>query len=378
MSKINQNQIVYYLGAGASAQAIPVIDGLTPRLGIIADHLMQYISGQNVVNTLPKKYPELLALQGPLNTIINDLNWLCKEAQNHQTVDTLARKFYLIGDPRSLCRLKRTLISYFFLEQTCIIQDYNEVPTSQRSILDLRYDNLIASIAYKNGSDVWLKGHIKVITWNYDLQLELAIKNYKDLDLNQIRSFYNIYPNENVFRSDSSIDSDIFSCLKLNGTAIHGNLHYDAETVYDLYINRTDLNQAQIVIKYLEWFNENLNSEKALNPLNFETFNFAWEGEGYKYKKFKNYLNEYKQILVNSRVLIIVGYSFPYFNSEIDKELLSVCNPEEIIIQDSNPVLIKERLLELCPHLSVDKNNSNSVKIKLLKPDKYFPIHRLT
>jgi hypothetical protein len=373
-----KNQIVYYLGAGASAEAIPSIDGLTPRLCQVADYLMQFVSGPNNVNPYPKKYTELNDLQAPLKTVIDDLYWLHNEAQNHQTVDTLARKYFLARDILELCRLKRALISYFFLEQTCFINNINDLRNVLKQNLDKRYDNLIASLAYNSGSGIRLKEHIKFITWNYDLQLELAIKNFVRFNINQIRSLFNIYPNENIFSNSLEITEDDFSCLKLNGTAIYSNLKYDTETVYDLYIERTDLNQPLIVINYLKWFNEKLNSYGSLTPANFETFNFAWEGEGYKYQKFSKVITDFKQILSKTKVLIIVGYSFPYFNSEIDRKLLSGCCAEEIIIQDFFPEQIQDRLLELCPHFSTEPNHSNFVKIRLLKPDKYFPIHRLT
>ena len=73
-----------------------------------------------------------------------------------------------------------------------------------------------------------------------------------------------------------------------------------------------------------------------------------------------------------TNVLIVVGYSFPYFNSEIDKKLFAQCLPKEIIIQDLEPEHIKERLSML---LESNGNSLDGIKVKLQKPDKYFPIH---
>lgn len=53
-----------------------------------------------------------------------------------------------------------------------------------------------------------------------------------------------------------------------------------------------------------------------------------------------------KKAIVDSTVLVIIGYSIPFFNREIDREIMEVLNKsvKKIYIQDLNPESVLERL----------------------------------
>jgi hypothetical protein len=303
-----------------------------------------------------------------------------KESDNHQTVDTLAKKFYILSDDDSLCRLKRALMVYFFFEQN--IQLHNpEKPNLHFSLTDKRYDNLIAIIAGKGGNGIELKGHIKFITWNYDLQIDLALRNYfnsKFNTINKIKNELNIHPNQNSYDLPNGelITRNKFAAFKLNGNAFLDNSFYNSGHGGGVTINDYRFNQSSIEIDILTAFlkeysalfkNNRINSGHAV----YKYFNFAWEKED-KYLGHNNVIEEAIKIMQATNVLIIVGYSFPYFNSVIDKKLFAQCLPNEIIIQDLEPEHIKERLSML---LGSNGNSLDGIKVKLQKPDKYFPIH---
>ena len=123
---INKNQITYLFGAGASFHAIPTIDRLNDRI----DNLIKYLTDkkENAENEnsnifLDTNLKENIDI---LINIIEELEWLNYESEYHQTVDTLAKKFYVQKDDKSLCRLKRALIIYFFFEQNVPFPNYSD------------------------------------------------------------------------------------------------------------------------------------------------------------------------------------------------------------------------------------------------------------
>ena len=365
---------VGFFGAGASYHAIPSIDGLTKRF----DNLIKYLEDKNIeqkVDTIEEQ-----ASKQTLEEIIEELKWLLKESDNHQTVDTLAKKFYILSDDDSLCRLKRALMVYFFFEQNILFSNYSEKTNKHKSLTDKRYDNLIASIAGKGENGIELKGHIKFITWNYDLQIDLALRNYfnsKFNTFNKIKNELNIHPNKNSYDLPSGelIDRNKFATFKLNGNAFLDN-SFDNGGPGGVTINDYRFNQSNVEIDIITAFltaysalfkNNRINSGHAV----YKYFNFAWEKED-KYLGHNNVIGEAIKIMQETNVLIVVGYSFPYFNSEIDKKLFAQCLPKEIIIQDLEPEHIKERLSML---LESNGNSLDGIKVKLQKPDKYFPIH---
>jgi len=117
------------------------------------------------------------------------LEWLLGEARFHETIDTLAKYYYLTGNAESLIRLKKALITYFVLQQLCVLQTnpLHNAPSPIEKLLDRRYDSFIATIATRDRSGFKLPGNIKILTWNYDLQLELAFKRYVPIKIYEIK-----------------------------------------------------------------------------------------------------------------------------------------------------------------------------------------------
>jgi hypothetical protein len=367
---------VYYLGAGASIQAIPTIDGLRDRINELKIYLDGFISGNQNSASFQQFDHNIRNHQNTLRNIKDDLEYLYRESETHQTVDTLARKLFLIEDYENLKKLKRGLVSYFFFEQ-CV----GFGKSKYEFLLDKRYDNLISSIAYKENGRILLRDDIKIITWNYDLQIEHALQNYTYDLINNIKANHQIHPNQNSFNLTSGdlIDPTKFSMFKLNGNAFLDKVfQYEGAnglTPHDINIKRnTQVYNQQHIGNYLVDFERLFPEGKLTDADVFQYFNFAWEKEE-KYSGFNNMLDNIIKVITSTERLIIVGYSFPFFNAEIDRQLLTACRPKEVIIQDLYPELIKERLLELVPKFGgpFDKNNP-PIKFKLSTPGNYFPI----
>ncbi|OYU95641.1 MAG: hypothetical protein CFE21_10910 [Bacteroidetes bacterium B1(2017)] len=387
-----KSQIVYFLGAGASAQAIPVIEGLRPRLDDLAIFLKSFLKTNHNDESFQKLPENLRKNQDVLLHLYNEILWLYKASEYHQTIDTLAKKYY-IQESTELNRLKRALIIYFYFEQALIIPLNRELftkrfPGVDDSILDKRYDNLIASIAIRNGGRIELKSHIKIVTWNYDIQLELAIKNYIGDFINNVKKSYNIHPNilsyKNIENRDALFGLDHFAAYKLNGNAfLDPTLEFaDGGGVTPHDFTYLESENSNLVGNFLKTYSD-LFPENHLDSISaFQYFNFAWEEENSYAPKFNGHkliLNNAKNVFKNAKVLIIVGYSFPYFNSGIDRELFEDCWPEQIIIQDLEPEKIKNRLFELVPKFKLlSQKISNPIEIVFMEPDKYFPIHPST
>jgi hypothetical protein len=372
----NKDQITYFLGAGASFNAIPVIDKLEEQIRTLKSYLIRLYNEYKLVNTNNKPINKKDALY----EIIQELQWLILESKFHQTVDTLAKKYYLLEDRESLCRLKRAMIVYFFFEQNISFRANEDL---HNFLLDKRYDNLIASIATRNKYGIHLKNHINIVTWNYDLQIDLAIKNYfpkNNHTLNFIKNENQVLPNKYSFKDNHVIDEGSFAVFKLNGNAFldntgFDNLHLDSETVNDFRFNNIRPTNLSIINSFLDEYSKIFSNSVNIDHEIYKYFNFAWEKNEEKYNSHLKIIKAAESIMQKTKILIIVGYSFPFFNSEIDSLLFSKCNPKEIVIQDPDANQIKERLLML-----INKSNPTfeNTKFKLLEPGKFFPIHSET
>ncbi len=368
--------ITYLFGAGASAHAIPVIDGIRPRINLLSIYLEQ-----KKINIDPNgEYEDSLkakaiSLNKTLTIIINDLKWLYDESKNHQTTDTLAKKLYVQKNFNDLNRLKRALISFFFFEQHILIDtegaEYND-------LVDKRYDSLIASICQSDEvGNISLYKNVKILTWNYDLQIDLCLMEYSKQLINETKLKFNIFPNEKMYNTSDKIliDQNNFGVLKLNGNAyFEANQPKDNELSRNLY-DKSLMHQRpeQIINKYVMCFESKFPDGEVKYDDSFKYFNFAWEIPGdEKYHGFKSVLNTAIEIAKKTDILIVVGYSFPFFNSDIDKAILDNLKARMIIIQDIDCDLIEQRMINLSSSLEFPKGeHSRFVHQKI---GNYFPI----
>ncbi|HMS71159.1 MAG TPA: hypothetical protein PKD18_23600, partial [Saprospiraceae bacterium] len=107
----------------------------------------------------------------------------------------------------------------------------------------------------------------------------------------------------------------------------------------------------------LIYFNFKILLEKLINnePV-FNNIKYSWEGfTDAAYLDLPNQnitkiLNTAKSKVANARNFIIIGYSFPYFNREVDSKILSENNFDKVYIQVPDKKefeAIKERLLSI-------------------------------
>ena len=298
--------ITYYFGAGASANAIPAIDGLRDRINL----LFIYLDHKKINIDPTREYPEKkeeVKFNSTLSTIISDLKWLYSESSNHQTVDTLAKKLYVQKNEFDLNKLKRTLLSYFFFEQH--IQFDVRKKNNYNELIDKRYDSLIASICDKNENDeIVLNKNVKIVTWNYDLQIDLCLMEYSKLSLNKTKINYNIFPNEATYNTTDSIllDRNSFGVLKLNGNAyFEANQPYANHFNLNLY-DKSIMHETEddIIKKYVWCFESKFPKGEMKYDDSFKYLNFAWEKTGAeKYHGFNSVLNSAIEIAKMTEIL---------------------------------------------------------------------------
>jgi len=300
----------YLLGAGASAECIPVVNAM-------AQDLSEMVSN---VSSIYTRFEDTVGYyvqddEGKGNKVGNMLNDLAEICKNHYSIDTYAKKLFLT-DAEAFKRLKLDLSLYFTLKQI--------LTTSDR-----RYDNFFSSIL---NNDLKLPSKIKIISWNYDFQIEKSYLEFnKTLHLNSSRSWLGLtVPSE---WSNHSKYTNKFNIIKLNGSARIKTNDYDGYLVTTANNSDRSKNASGAIDIYLNIIEGNVPYECELK--------FAWENEHHE-KLFESALD-----LSKITVLVIIGYSFPFFNREVDLALFSkMTQLTKIYIQDRNPENIIETMSE--------------------------------
>ncbi|MCW3106032.1 MAG: hypothetical protein JWQ09_538 [Segetibacter sp.] len=343
------DNITYLLGAGASANCLPVINELPERLEQWKEHLQEHSSGKRRKLAADKKHYIWITDTNVLTfkeeqrvaalNLMEDIDWLISELDLHNTVDTLAKKFYLIRARHpDLIKLKKLLLTYFIYEQS--FKHGNIRDNIHKEVPDKRYDSLIATIIDDRIDNLNLPDNFKIITWNYDSQFELAYQHYQpSLTLNQIQDKIQSIPRNDNVSKEPKIDLNKFCLVRLNGLAsLNIKIPYVGRIVEDnTYSSDTFLKMIGQVVDFYY----------SLSEQDLTAFTYSWENpEEYEHilKGKKSFVGYAKKIMQETKVLVIVGYSFPLFNRSVDTELLNSLpkNGIKVYIQDT-----KERAKDL-------------------------------
>jgi hypothetical protein len=310
----------YLLGAGASANTMPVIANFAKRLDEYLKELKEY---QFKPDVFPTGYSEGMCPSEIKNVLQADLALLRDECQSHSSIDTFVRKLYLTKNKLQLFKAKAIINDFLLYEQYF------------RGI-DKRYDTFFATILnHDENENLKLPENINILSWNYDKQIEYSFGQFYDKnDQDSIESFLNIYPRKEM----KPIDRTCFSVVKLNGT-IGGrfteNIYNPLMIDYSRTRNKISARTKELVIlNILSRHNELTANITTHNVIELERKNptilYSWENS-----PLLDMLKTIRSQALNSRhYLIIIGYSFPTFNREIDKIILeSITNLRKIFLQ---------------------------------------------
>lgn len=333
--------VTYYLGAGASAgkrnSEGGIIEGL-PCVNEISNRLIRIINQINSAKferNLEWRNPQLgldsiAAWEAAKQRMLEYLNVLYNACQRNATIDTYAKKLVLQEKKAESEQLERLLSFYFILEQVLLPPDS-------------RYDTFLANILQDRRQ---FPPDIKVLSWNYDSQFEIAYHGYDEMHQLHIGSKL----------SSKYEDYDI---LKLNGSATFRGAESipkyrntllskvrENDGKYNPFggsINIFDILLPDIVFLFKLFVGE-------INPLRENNTNLSF---AFDYNRPSDVLYQRADEIIGATdVLVIIGYTFPFFNRVIDRRILArLSSHAKIYIQDLNPERIRQSLQAVCPDM---------------------------
>ncbi len=321
-------EVTYLLGAGASWERIPTVIEMSESIKkVISEMTNMRITGFNYFDRQVRLDKDVLK---ELPEIIEDLEWMNTNNDSHSSIDTFAKKLFLTQS-EDLKKLKLILSFYFtYLQIT--------------GVPDKRYDNFWASILYR---PELLPHKIKVLSWNYDFQMEQSYMNlFNQPSIHNSRQWLNLLN----YNQQSGIFDDIgFGIVKLNGSA---DVYKGNESMFNENRNNAYASNSESLITRYSLFKRQQDVKTRLS--------FAWESNLVHLER------TISPFVLRTEVVAVIGYSFPFFNREIDIQLFKMMkNLRLIYIQDRDPSAMKERLIEIL-------DDPNKVEIKLIHDLKQF------
>lgn len=217
--------ITYFIGAGASANALPLYCNFQQRLEVFRDFIYHHQKEKPTgIDTKTKYYLEIL------QSLIDNL-----DTSNTSTLDLLAHQ--LSTNRNSIGGLDfhhlKYLISDFFVFEQLQKRNGNfktqEVDLRQIggykfydddicdtvcTAIDRRYGDFMLPEFIKQQQK--LPQHINFISWNYDLQFELAYARIAGCSINLAQQKLQVFPSPETENGVSLRESCI---IKINGTA---------------------------------------------------------------------------------------------------------------------------------------------------------------
>lgn len=331
-STVRERKVTYLLGAGASYEAVPVAKAM-------AKSMQQWVAG-------PATSMPLHVRQHPqFEPFVRHIQELAVAAEREGGIDAYARVLSLSQHSESIEKLralKATLSCWLLARQ-------------RGGKIDKRYVHFLGALARGgSGEPVTFDHRSNVVTWNYDLQIELVCSLRLGVPADQVVTVLKAPPPE--FGQEIRIDSNNFFLARLNGYAgAHrlGASHPQAgqfQRVLELVLNEDSFGS---MLEILDLYGKYLDENDLLPAIDF-----AWEPQS----MWSHYLeHDVVEALKKTTHLVIIGYSFPAFNAEVDRRLLSTMEPTNIVIQDPNSGEVTGRLLDLIPEWK-----SDSVSLRLL------------
>lgn len=282
-------------------RGLPIVSELPNRI------LYMYSWLCDGINKLKDNNPD----KQTLKNLADDINWLHKESSRHTTIDTFAKKLYVTDQDDDYCRLKRVFTIYLMWEQI------NNNP-------DIRYDSFFAAILGDTYDD--FPKEISIVSWNYDCQLELAYREYCRLDsISMISKKLGVIDKTFALKNGNAAN---FRIMKLNGCALIEDAHCILDPFFDTL--HTPLDRIISIYKHSE-------GDKTL-------LSFAWE------KMDEVYKAEISAQVNSAEIIVVIGYSFPFFNRNVDRFLFeNMPNLKKIYIQDPYADRIEQTLSSVIP-----------------------------
>lgn len=329
------SRVTYILGAGASfgerkrnnegkitefTRGLPVVNELERAI-----QLLQRSEGTSVFFAAEEAKKRKVTLE-QYQYVAHRLYLLQQACTSFPTIDTLAKQLYVTGDKFFISNgeeIDYARLKHYLTTTLLMLQDEKK--------RDLRYDGFIASLI--NSSRKFPP--MTILSWNYDVQFEMAYSGYYTSDRyipslwKELNVFNKMYPTEFDYNSP-------FAMIKLNGTALFTDSNLDKIDINGKKVNRvTDCFYGGAKETPYQYGYKYMNSSNYNNLLSY-----AWEDDNMAMLQKNIGVRTY-----DTEELIVIGYSFPYVNNEVDSYILqNMYNLKKVVIQDSNFADIKERI----------------------------------
>lgn len=324
-------KITYYLGAGASYNSCPILEKQAEMMIKVAQfEIREYTSVRNGSGGFNRQIFNFNLEEK--NTLKKDnqlqilwhIGYFGNKAKEYNTIDTYARKLFLNDEIEELNLLKMSVSVFFDLWENFHESRYHSLSELKYQKIDYRYKSIF-SILLNKENGIKLNNNFKFISWNYDLQIENAfkmfLKNEEENDFNKI--------NEHFKFKEIQENSEVNDIFHLNGYRGFFTDRTNKEDKKEFIIKIS--NDFEDYWKNIEWLFESIEKGSA----NFNNFiKYAWE-----HKLNDNFFEKIAKVINETEVLIIIGYSFPAFNREIDQYLFSKIDLDKIkkiVYQDPN------------------------------------------
>ena len=329
----NDVSLVYYIGAGASAKSLPLVSNTPERMRALADELAR------------GGYSEDISINEDLLCKLTDtIKLLADDADRSASIDVLARQCYLREDRQQLRDLKAALSTFFLLEQS-------------RLPADPRYADFFAYMADRDThGSLAMPTNLRVISWNYDMQFEKSFAEFiDDPGFQKKRSsgeMLQVIPTG----VESGVHSDgLFAIYKLNGTAgardNNGTLIKSYDPVVYSSPGRLAADNLRLSLHFFDQV-----SRGADEPY----LQFAWEDDNRRVDML-TLISRFTPV----ETIVVIGYSFPVFNRNLDREVFKMLRPNTVYVQVAGDDAVTDRLSSM----GVDPD-----KIKVVRDQDQFHI----
>jgi len=305
----NKNSILYLLGAGASAEALPTVKSFNDSGGVRHKSLIE----------------ELVTFSDVIKTKGNDATYykLCQEAANFVTPDTFARFLFINRRNSDYSNFKILLSSYFFYRE--------RLHPNGQPCVDKRMLSFLATICLE---DKVFPDNVGMLVWNYDNQISIACEKFLFDGATFVKNF-RAFP----LSTDRTLDKNETKLVYLNGVSgyAYNEMHQriiGKESTIDhpmknFITDSAHLDQDSKIVEVVKTFH---------NPTERLLISFAWEKDstGTAVAHFVSERVEVARAVARATdILVVVGYSFPFFNRMIDNLIFAeMPNVKKIYFQD--------------------------------------------
>lgn len=292
-----KEKILYYLGAGASANGLPIARSFPSKGNIEIPGLAHNL---RTINLNP--YVQELTDERNRNYVTNitdRFRSLADKADEFGDVDTYAKYLHLMQPGgKELQDLKKTLSEYFSIEQLLA------------HVRDPRYLPWLVSLM----DNRLFPDNVKILTWNYDFQVELAASRIGDLeDINHRLGSFTYSPS--MLLHYPTLDPTFSEFHRLSLIHLNGIAGFE----------RPRNLQSGSAFQKIHSQNPNdtisFFSKEFTEPL----LHFAWEKSDYHNKLMEHI----KTVIDGVTILVVIGYSFPFFNRDVDKAIFKMLTSQQ-------------------------------------------------